>query len=155
MRVSGRATVDAPRDEVFAAICDPGALLDVIPGCEDVRRVSDTEYVARIALRLAAIAGSFDTVVRLTAAEPPSFGAFEGRVEGRPGSLAGHASFSLTELEGRTTVDYEGEGVVGGPLARLDSRFLEGIVAHLIDEGLARLGRRLARARPSSVGAAR
>jgi carbon monoxide dehydrogenase subunit G len=151
MRVSGRATIDAPRDDVFAAICDPGALLEVIPGCDEIRRVSDTEYRGRLALRLPAIAGAFETSVRLTESDPPAFGAFEGGIEGRPGSVVGRASFRLTETDGRTVVDYEGDGQVGGPLARLDSRFLEGIATRLVDEGLARLGRRLARAAESLV----
>lgn len=148
MKVAGHATLDAPRDEVFAAICDPGVLLDVIPGCDDIRRISNTEYRGRIALRLPGIAGSFDTVVRLTRTDPPEFGAFEGTVEGRPGSVAGHASFRLSEVAGGTSVDYEGDGLVGGPLARLDSRFLDGVVTRMIDDGLVRLGRRLQRRSP-------
>lgn len=145
MRVSGRATMDAPRDEVFAAICDPGALMAIIPGCVEIRRVSDTDYRGRMAFRLPGIVGAFETFVRLTEADPPALGAFEGRIEGRPGSVVGRAVFRLTETDGRTVVEYDGDGLVGGPLARLDARFLEGIAARLVGEGLARLGRRLAR----------
>ena len=144
MNISGRATLDAPRAAVFAAICDPGALLEIIPGCREIHRVSDDEYRGRIAIRLPAIVGSWDTHVRLTQTDPPAFGAFEGRVAGKVGSITGRAEFRLADDGGRTVIEYEGTGVIGGPLARLDSRFVEGLARSLIDDGLARLGVRLA-----------
>ena len=143
MKVSGRATVDAPREAVFAAICDPGALLEVIPGCQEIHQVSAGEYHGRVALRLPAIVGTYETVVRLVRSDPPACGELEGRVEGRVGTIAGRAVFRLAEDDGKTVVEYEGTGVVSGPLARLDSRFIEGVARSLIDEGLVRLGRRL------------
>ena len=151
MKVGGRVTLDAPPDAVFAAICDPAALLEVIPGCQDLRRVSADEYRGRIALRLPAIVGSYETAVRLVAADPATGGELEGRIDGAAGSIAGHATFRLAPADGGTLVEYEGAGVVSGPLARLDSRFLEGVAGSLIDEGLARLGRRL-RATPAGGG---
>jgi uncharacterized protein len=149
MNVSGRAIVDAPRAAVFAAICDPAALLEVIPGCQEIRRVSADEYRGRIAIRLPAIVGAYDITVTLVATDPPAHGAFDGRVEGKVGSISGRASFRLADDDGGTVIDYEGDGVVTGPLARLDSRFVEGLARSLIDEGLARLGRRL-RAMPAA-----
>ena len=59
------------------------------------------------------------------------------------GRSAGRATFHLRGEDGGTVVEYDGSGVVGGPLARLDSRFLEGFARSLVNEGLARLGRRL------------
>jgi hypothetical protein len=143
MNVNGFATVAASREAVFAAICDPGALLEVIPGCQEIQRVSADEYRGRIALRLPAIVGTYNTLVRLVQADPLSYGELEGRVEGRVGTIAGRATFRLADDGGKTVVEYEGSGVVSGPLARLDSRFIEGLARSLIDEGLARLGRRL------------
>jgi len=151
MNVRGHATLDAPRAAVFAAICDPRTLLEIIPGCREIRQVSDTEYRGQIALRLPAIVGTYDTVVRLVETDQPSFGAFDGRVDGRAGGITGHASFRLAESGGGTIIDYEGTGVVSGPLARLDSRFVESLARGLIDEGLARLGRRLQAGPPTSV----
>lgn len=143
MRVAGRATLDAPREAVFAAIRDPASLLAAIPGCEEIERVSDDEYRGRIGLRLPAIVGTFDTVVRFVSAQPPERGDLAGRVEGRGGSIAGTATFRLADVDGRTAVEYEGEAMVDGPIARLDSRFLEGLAASLVDRGLARLGQRI------------
>ena len=143
MNVTGSRLLKARREAVFAAICDPEALLEVIPGCQEINRVGDTEYQGKLSIRLPAIVGSYATTVRLAAADPPAFGRLEGRVDGAAGSISGSATFRLTEEGDETVVDYEGQGTVLGPLARLDSRFVEGIARSLINEGLARLDRRL------------
>ena len=143
MKVSGSATLAAPPEAVFAAICDPGALLEVIPGCQEIHQVSADEYRGRIAIRLPAVVGTYDTVVRLVNAEAPTSGELEGHLVGRVGTIGGRAVFHLRGEDGGTVVDYSGTGVVGGPLARLDTRFLEGFARSLVNEGLARLGRRL------------
>ena len=68
----------------------------------------------------------------------------EGRVEGRVGTIAGRATFQLADDGPRTIVEYAGSATVSGPLASLDSRFIEGLARSLVNDGLARLGRRLA-----------
>jgi carbon monoxide dehydrogenase subunit G len=133
----------AGRDAVFAAICDPEALLEVIPGCREIHQVGDTEYQGQLSIRLPGIVGSYATTVRLIATDPPAFGRLEGRLDGAVGSISGTATFRLKEQGDTTVVLYEGQGMIDGPLARLDSRFVEGVAKSLINEGLARLERRL------------
>ena len=145
MKISGRQFLEAPRAAVFDAICDPQMLLEVIPGCHEISQESPNEYHATIALRLPAIVGTYDTWVWLINTEPPVLGEMEGRMVGRAGSIAGRAAFRLTEEEGGTVVHYVGSAIIGGPLARLDSRFVEGLATSLINGGLNRLGERLQR----------
>lgn len=154
MNVTGTCAINARRDAVFAAICDPAALLEVIPGCREIHRISDTEYRGQLSIRLPAIVGSYETTVRLVEAEPPTFGRLEGLVHGAVGSISGEASFRLTEAEDTTVIEYEGHGTIGGPLARLDARFVEGLARSLINEGLSKLDRRLQAAPSESSGPA-
>lgn len=151
MRIHGNRTLDAPRDRVFAAICDPGSLLAVIPGCRSIEQVGD-EYRGEIALRLPGIAGTFRTTVRLVDTEPPSSGRLLGEVVGRPGSIRGWATFRLADADGGTTVEYDGQAELGGPLARLDSRFAEGLAGTLIGQGLGNLDARLRSEAPAEAG---
>jgi carbon monoxide dehydrogenase subunit G len=152
MKVRGSRTLGAPRDAVFAAILDPNVLLAVIPGCQEIEQVSETEYRGRISLRLPGMVGSYRTVVRVVEAEAPSYGRLEGEVVGALGSITGGASFRLAEIDGGTTVDYEGQATIGGPLARLDSRFVEGLAGSLINQGLGELDARLQDQTPAGVG---
>lgn len=143
MKVRGRRTLDAPRAAVFDAICDPTTLLGVIPGCREIEQVDDVEYRGRIALRLPGIVGTYRTVIRLVERDRPNVGRLEGEVVGALGSLEGSASFRLVDDGGRTTVEYEGHAEIDGPLARLDTRFVEGLAGSLIQQGLGNLDRLL------------
>lgn len=143
MKIRGSRTLDAPRQAVFAAILDPNTLLEVIPGCSEIERIGDAEYRGKISMRLPGFAGSYRTVVRLVDAEEPSSGQLEGEVVGALGSIKGRATFRLTEDGDRTTVEYDGQATIGGPLARLDSRFVEGLAGSLINQGLDNLASRL------------
>ena len=143
MKIRGTHTLGARRDAVFAAICDPDALLAVIPGCRDIEQVGDAEYRGRISLRLPGVVGTYRTVVRLVDSDPPARGDLEGELEGSLGSIRGRATFRLTDAGEGTRIDYEGEAVIGGPLARFDSRFVEGLAGSLIDQGLRNMDSRL------------
>ena len=143
MNVRGQRSFEAPRERVFDAICDPSMLLGVIPGCHAIERVDEVEYRGRISLRLPGMVGSYRTVVRLAETDRPAFGRLDGEVVGALGSIRGSASFHLTEEAGRTTVAYDWQAVIGGPLARLDSRFVEGLASSLINQGLGNLDSRL------------
>ena len=155
MNIRGSRTLDAPREAVFAAICDPQTLLAIIPGCREIERVGDTEYRGQISLRLPGIVGTYRTVVHLVETDPPSYGRLEGEVDGALGSMKGHASFRLAETDGRTTVDYDGQATIGGPLARLDSRFVEGLANSLVGQGLDSLNTRLKDAPSAPVAGGR
>ncbi len=143
MNLHGSRTLDAPRDAVFAAIMDPTVLLAVIPGCREIEQTSPTEYRGRIALRLPGVVGTYRTLVRVVEAEAPRSGVLEGEVTGSLGSIDGRATFQLTDAGEGTMVEYEGDAVIGGPLARLDSRFVASLATSLIDQGLDALDTRL------------
>jgi carbon monoxide dehydrogenase subunit G len=151
MNVRGKHTLTAPRDSVFAGICDPDVLLGVIPGCREIEQTGDTEYRGLISLRLPGIVGTYRTVVRLVDSEAPNFGKLEGEVEGSLGTIKGHATFRLTESGSGTRIDYDGHAVIGGPLARLDNRFIEGLAGSLINQGLRNLDTRLRAESPAPV----
>jgi carbon monoxide dehydrogenase subunit G len=136
---------------VFAAIRDPDMLLGVIPGCREIEQVGDAEYRGKIALRVPGVAGTYRTVVRLVDAEAPSRGELEGELEGALGTLRGHATFRLVECGTGTTVDFEGEAAVSGPMSRLDGRFVEGLAGALITQGLRNLDGRLRGTEPAAT----
>ena len=92
-------------------------------------------------------------MVRVVDAEAPNSGELEGEVVGTLGSIKGRASFRLTEGVDGTTVEYDGQAAIGGPLARLDSRFVEGLAGSLIHQGLGNLDARLHDDRANGVAA--
>ena len=155
MNIRGGSVLNAPRDSVFAAICDPDVLLGVIPGCREIEQTGDGEYRGLISLRLPGIVGTYKTVVRLVDADAPGYGRLDGEVTGSLGTIKGHATFRLTDAGTGTRIEYEGHAVIGGPLARLDNRFIEGLAGSLINQGLHNLDTRLQAETPAGVAADR
>jgi carbon monoxide dehydrogenase subunit G len=90
--------------------------------------------------------------VRLVDADPPHRSGMEGTVEGTMGSIRGRAEFLLHETGTGTAMEYEGSGVIGGPLARLDSSFTERLAGSLITQGLRALDARLMSPQSQTIG---
>ena len=143
MIVRGSYTLDAPRERVWSALYDPRSLLSIIPGCQGIEQVGANEYRGQIQMRLPAVIGSYQTHMKLVEFERLLYSKFEGIVEGDLGSIKGTASFWLVEMDGRTVIEYEGQGLIAGSLARLDSRFAEGLAKNLTNQGLAKLNKQL------------
>jgi carbon monoxide dehydrogenase subunit G len=139
MKITGSYTLDGPRQDIWPLIHDPISLVRLIPGCEQLDQISPTEYRGQVQLRLPVVAGAYIAYVKLIEDEAPRYCYFENKVEGPAGSISGTASFKLEPVDTRTILEYEGQAMIVGPLARLDSRFVEGIVQTLIKQGLAKL----------------
>lgn len=146
MKASGIYLLHASPEKVYQVIHSPGELLAIIPACQQIEQISPTEYRGLISLRLPAIVGNYQTYVKLSEFEEPFYTRFEGQIEGSLGSLKGTAAFHLKTDGSNTVLEYEGQGMVDGPLARLDTRFVEGLAKSLIDQGLVRLEAQLRQA---------
>jgi carbon monoxide dehydrogenase subunit G len=150
MKIAGQSTLDAPADAIWPLIFDPRTLMQLLPGCDQVEQVAPDEYRGRLTLRVPGIAGTYETWVRVLESEPPRLCRFRGEAAGPGGSVQGQASFSLQPDAGQTHLAYQGDAVIGGPLAAMNPRFAEGVAQTLIRQGLARLPE-LARERAAAV----
>lgn len=143
MKIDGSYLFDAPRERVWALIHNPVSLMNTIPGCQHIEQISSDEYQGQIQLQLPAIVGVYQTYVKLITFNAPEYCQFEGQVTGAPGSIKGTASFRLSQVEQQTKIEYEGQGLISGPLAQLNDRFAAGLAKTLINQGLARLNEQL------------
>lgn len=143
MHVSGKYTFNAARPRVWSAIYNVKALLEIIPGCQQMEQVSDTEYRGQIQMRLPAVVGTYHTYMKRVEFEAPRYSRFEGEVDGTLGTIKGWAAFWLTGEGEQTVMEYEGQGLITGSLAMLNSRFVEGLAKSLIEQGLTRLNQQL------------
>ena len=143
MKVAGSYLLDGTRECLWPLIYDPASLIAFIPGCEQLEQVSPDEYRGRVHIRLPAIGGTYTTYVNLIERDEPNYCCFAGEVNGAAGSVSGIASFRLKAMEARTLLEYEGQALISGPLARLDSRFVEGVAQTLIKQGLSKLNQQV------------
>lgn len=135
MEIKGERIIPAKRPVVWAALNDPGVLQRSIPGCETVEKVSDTELNAALTLKVGPVKAKFKGNVKLIDLMPPQQYTIVG--EGQ-GGVAGFgkmkATVTLTEVEGGTQLNYVADAQVGGKLAQVGSRLIEGTAAKLAQE---------------------
>ncbi|MDQ1602507.1 MAG: uncharacterized protein QOE01_352 [Actinomycetota bacterium] len=128
MKVSGTASLHAPRDRVWAALNDPSVLVRTIPGCQQLEEVGPDSYRMTITAGVASIKGTYLGEVALTDQEQP--GAFTLRASGAggPGTVSADVRVTLEETgDGGTDLSYDADAVVGGMIGGVGQRVLTGV----------------------------
>lgn len=131
----------APQQRVWELLMDTTALASCIPGCESLEPdpAHEHRYRIRLAVKLAAVMGTYDGSIELTDLAPNrSYGLVaEGR--GRPGFVKGTAAVALAADGDATAVSVTGEVVAGGAIARVGQRILQSAARMMMDRFFNRL----------------
>ena len=135
MDMSGEQRIPASRDAVWQALNDADILRQCIPGADTVERVSDTEFAATVTARVGPVKAKFSGKVTLSDIDPPNGYTIAGEGKGGAAGFAkGEAKVSLRE-EGRETVlSYQVKASVGGKLAQIGSRLVDGAAKKMAGE---------------------
>lgn len=153
MELSNTRIVPAPPQVVFAALNDPEVLKACVPGCEALDRTGDDAFAARMTVRIGPVSAKFNGTMTLADVDPPR--GYTLRFEGQGGGAGfarGEARVRLDPAEGgQTSMHYDVEAQVGGKLAQIGSRLVDGAAAKMADDFFARFTARFA---PPAVAAA-
>ncbi|MEL6573008.1 MAG: carbon monoxide dehydrogenase subunit G [Pseudomonadota bacterium] len=132
MELADEITIDAPQDKVYAALNDPEVLQKCIPGCEELIKHSDTELEAKVVLKVGPVKARFGGNVTLdTSGAPDAFSLTGQGNGGAAGHAKGGADVTLTADGDKTILRYEAKADVGGKLAQLGSRLIQGTAKKL------------------------
>jgi carbon monoxide dehydrogenase subunit G len=135
MEIKGEYKIAAPRDKVFAALNDPAVLQACIPGCESLEKTSDTEMKAKVRMRIGPVSASFSGKVTLSDIDPPNGYRISGEGQGGAAGFAkGGAVVTLREDAGDTMLNYNVDAQVGGKIAQVGARLIDGTAKKLADE---------------------
>ena len=135
MDMTGEQRIAASREEVWRALNDPEILRQAIPGAESVERISDTEFQATVTAKIGPVKATFKGQVKLTDIDPPNGYTITG--EGKGGAVGfakGGAKVRLSEAGGETVLSYEVTASVGGKLAQIGSRLVDGAAKKMAGE---------------------
>ena len=125
MELSDEITINAPKDQVYAALNDPEILQQCIPGCEELIKHSDTELEAKVLLKIGPVKARFaGNVVLDTTGAPDAFSLTCQGTGGAAGHAKGGADVTLTADGDSTILRYEAKAEIGGKLAQLGSRLI-------------------------------
>jgi carbon monoxide dehydrogenase subunit G len=126
MKIEGTHELHASRERVFQALTDPVVLQRCIPGCEKLEKTGENSYSATLKTGVGSIKGLFTGSVQLEDIQPPSHYRMVVSGKGQPGFLKGSGDLSLEERDGATVVSYSGDVQVGGTIAGVGQRMIQG-----------------------------
>jgi carbon monoxide dehydrogenase subunit G len=145
MEMSGEQRIPLPQQRVWEALNDPEVLKACIPGCESIDRVSENEYKVAMTAAIGPVKAKFSGKLVLADMNPPnSYSlAFEGS-GGAAGFGKGSAQVSLIPEAGGTLLSYKATASVGGKLAQIGSRLIDGVARKMADDFFIRFNKTVA-----------
>jgi len=154
MEMTGEQSIPLPQRRVWDALNDPDILKACIPGCESIERVSDTEYKVAMTAAVGPVKAKFNGRLVLSDLNPPdSYSlAFEGS-GGAAGFGKGTAQVMLVPDGDSTRLTYRANATVGGKLAQIGSRLIDGVAKKLSDDFFVRFNATVSPAPPSAPAA--
>ncbi len=135
MDLTGEYRIPAAREKVWEALNDPEILKQCIDGCQELIKDSDTQFSAKVTAKVGPVKAKFAGKVTLSELDPPNGYKISGEGQGGVAGFAkGGATVKLTEDGGDTVLNYEATAEVGGKLASVGSRLVEGVAKKQADD---------------------
>jgi carbon monoxide dehydrogenase subunit G len=135
MTMNGEYQLPAPREVVWERLNDPAVLKACIPGCESLDKTSDTAFAAVATIKIGPVKAKFKGNVTLSDLDPPNGYKISGQGEGGVAGFAkGGATVKLAPKDGGTLLSYTVEAQIGGKLAQLGQRLVNGAAKKIADD---------------------
>jgi len=135
MIMNGEVLLPASREVVWEKLNDPGVLKECIPGCEELIKSGDNQFQAVAKMKVGPVSARFKGRVTLSDFDPPNSYKISGEGEGGVAGFAkGGATVALADREGGTLLTYGVEAQIGGKLAQLGQRLINGSAKKLADQ---------------------
>jgi carbon monoxide dehydrogenase subunit G len=126
MDISGEVRIPAPRQRVWDALNDPEILRQAVPGCQEIEKISDTEFTAKVSLKLGPVKAAFKGKVTLDNLDEPNSYTLRGEGQGGVAGFAnGEATVTLSDDGDGTLLSYDSSAAVGGKLAQVGQRVIK------------------------------
>jgi uncharacterized protein len=154
MTMTGDVTLPADRPKVWALLNDPEVLKACIPGCESLEKTGDNGFAAVVKTKIGPVSTTFRGKVELSDLTPLVGYTIKGEGEGGVAGFAkGGAKVSLADAPGGTLLHYDVEANVGGKIAQLGARLIDGVAKNMADKFFANFAA-IAAASAAPAGAA-
>ncbi|WP_342361588.1 carbon monoxide dehydrogenase subunit G [Terrarubrum flagellatum] len=135
MTMNGEVVLPADKATVWAKLNDPETLKASIPGCQSLEKTSDTSFAATAKIKIGPVSATFKGKVNLEDLDPPNGYRIVGEGEGGVAGFAkGGAAVKLADDPAGTKLSYDVEAQIGGKLAQLGARLINGVAKKMADE---------------------
>ncbi|WP_137918624.1 carbon monoxide dehydrogenase subunit G [Hydrogenophaga sp. 2FB] len=155
MEIQGEKILSVPRSDVWRALNDPAVLQRCIPGCDSFEADGENKYRVAMQMTVGPVRARFSGKLALSDAVPLTSYAmsFEGS-GGVAGFGKGTAHVSLDDVDGGTRLRYNAQAQVGGRLAQVGARLIDGVTKRMSDDFFTRFANELSGAKPAGALAA-
>jgi carbon monoxide dehydrogenase subunit G len=133
MNINATHSFPAAPPDVWKLLMDPEAIKSCLPGCRELRPVGDDRYHAEMTIGVAAVSGSFAATVALSEQVPPQSYRLSVDATGKPGFVKGSAMIVLSPTPSGTDIQVTASAEVGGLIARVGQRLIEGVAKMTMD----------------------
>ena len=135
MTMTGEVTLPADRPKVWTLLNDPEVLKSAIPGCQSLEKTGENGFVAVVKTKIGPVSATFKGKVELSDIVPLVGYTIKGEGEGGIAGFAkGGAKVSLADAPDGTLLRYDVEATVGGKIAQLGSRLVDGVAKNMADK---------------------
>jgi hypothetical protein len=154
MEMTGEQLITLPQEATWRALNDTTVLKACIPGCETIEQVSDTEYQLTMTAKVGPVSAKFKGKMTLSDVDAPHSYTlvFEGQ-GGVAGFAKGQADVRLTPEDEATKLGYSVKAMVGGKLAQVGSRLIDGVARKIAEQFFSAFNKHVSGAAPESVAA--
>jgi uncharacterized protein len=135
MEMTGEQLVPASQETTWNALNDPEVLKACVPGCESIERISGNDFQVLMVARVGPVSAKFKGKLSLSDIKPPTSYSisFEGQ-GGAAGFAKGSANVRLSPENSATRLSYDVKANVGGKLAQIGSRLVDGAARKVADD---------------------
>jgi len=135
MTMNGEYELAVPPQAVWEKLNDAATLKACIPGCEQLDKTSDTEFQAVATVKIGPVKAKFKGRVTLSDLDPHNGYKISGQGDGGVAGFAkGGATVKLTPKNGGTLLAYNVDAQIGGKLAQLGQRLVNGAAKKIADD---------------------
>ena len=146
MNVSGTKELAATRETVWEVISEPSEMAKLMPGVESFEIADENHWTAKVKVPLGL--GGLKMTMKFEKLEerPPEFSSMRAKGEGVGALMDMTTSFTLSEKDGGTSMDWEADVKIAGPVGSMGQRVLQPIVNQQVGQVLEALERRVTQA---------
>jgi hypothetical protein len=154
MEFTGRYIIPTSPEAVWAALNDPEILKACIPGCEQMDKTDATHFAVATRLKIGPLKATFRGRIELSEMDPPKRCVLKGEGQGGVAGFArGDAEVLLAPESGGTVLSYTAKAAMGGKLAQIGQRLIDGAAKQIADNFFSRFAAVLT-ATPAGPGGA-
>jgi len=151
MEMQGNRLLAITQQQAWDALNDPEVLKTCIAGCDKVERSGDNQFIVGVAIKIGPVSAKFSGKIALADMAPPHSYTLSFEGQGGPAGFGkGSAKVQLTPAVGGTDLSYSVQASMGGKIAQLGQRLIDGVAKSMAEDFFKRFDQEMQRQYPAT-----